>query len=536
MSPLNCGITSRSYRCTKKYYQRFSQNDSLCIELSFSACPDEVVLELERVNGDACVRESHELQIKENTASIEVKLPTAGIYRYKIRFNDGGQWLTDTHPFAYFIVDPLFLNTLKVYTLIPRISGSIADWTLELDKIKELGFNTVHLLPLSVMDESLSPYAAKELKKIDPLYAPGNDVEKQFDQFIKRMKELDLHLCVDLVLNHVGINNSFISEHPDWIFEDEREVDGLKRAGWHYGSSWHKWDDLALINYAGFVLDSKNELWDYMTDYALYWARFAAETTGMIRLDNLHSSHKPFMKQLIHKCRELNPELIILGELFTDNNLHELTYDLGLNMILATAWEIKFCPDLRNYLIELHSHESLRFYCPVSSHDSGSPAEEFGDVLATIPRLLVSCLLSPGPTGIVQGVEHGIENKLKFIGPMEKRTWPTDEAKFSELIRKLNKLILEHPQFRKHGNLKFIDNQHDAILAALRFFDDQQVSHLILINMDIYHEQTICINTSHFCKSNKLIDLFSDEILEFNGDQQFILPAAGFKVYSTGPN
>ena len=112
------------------------------------------------------------------------------------------------------------------------------------------------------------------------------------------------------------------------------------------------------------------------------------------------------------------PDIIVLAELFTsvEETIH-LTFEYGLNLLLATTWEHRFVPQLRRYLQQLHSSGgSLRYFSPVTSHDSGTPTEEFGTVLSTIPRLVMAMLMSPGPSGIVQGVEIGLARKFPFVG------------------------------------------------------------------------------------------------------------------------
>lgn len=79
-------------------------------------------------------------------------------------------WIHDPIPDAWVLVDPPQVDHMRLYTLIPSVSGSIADWAADLKRIRDMGFNTVHLLPLTVLDTSQSPYSARELFDIDPMY------------------------------------------------------------------------------------------------------------------------------------------------------------------------------------------------------------------------------------------------------------------------------------------------------------------------------------------------------------------------------
>jgi glycosidase len=94
------------------------------------------------------------------------------------------------------MVDPPQVDHLRMYTLIPpppppSVSGTIADWTEELHKIKAMGFNAVHFLPLTTLDTSLSPYSARDLFDVDPGYlahGTGRDGRAQLEELIETAK------------------------------------------------------------------------------------------------------------------------------------------------------------------------------------------------------------------------------------------------------------------------------------------------------------------------------------------------------------
>ena len=95
-----------------------------------------------------------------------------GLYSFWTRFSiDGGKtWAHDPVPDAWVVVDPPQVDEMRLYTLIPSVSGSIPDWSKALKNIKDMGFNTIHLLPLTTLDTSQSPYSAKDLFSVDPSY------------------------------------------------------------------------------------------------------------------------------------------------------------------------------------------------------------------------------------------------------------------------------------------------------------------------------------------------------------------------------
>ena len=116
---------------------------------------------------------------------LDIIFTKCGIYQFKIRYShDGGKnWLWDSMPDKKILVDPPGMKNLRVYTLIPNSSGTITDWKKKLNDIKQLGFNAVHLLPVTKMGRSESPYSAADLFDIDPSYPDPAEKTSGLDQF-----------------------------------------------------------------------------------------------------------------------------------------------------------------------------------------------------------------------------------------------------------------------------------------------------------------------------------------------------------------
>jgi hypothetical protein len=82
----------------------------------------------------------------------------------------------------------------------------------------------------------------------------------------------------------------------------------------------------------------------------------------------------------------------LLAEYFTDETtLLRTGPQWGLNLILATPWNHKFVPQLREYLNYIHSvSEHVRYFMPITSHDCGAPAQEFGSADSKDPSFLLA--------------------------------------------------------------------------------------------------------------------------------------------------
>lgn len=397
-----------------------------------------------------------------------------GMYSCRARcsFDGGMTWIRDPVPDAWVLVDPPQIDGLRLYTLVPAASGSIAEWISDLPRIQAMGFNAVHILPVTTLDVSRSPYAASDLFDIDRRYltsAEHGDGLTQLEAYVQRARQLKMGLCFDLVLNHIGVQSAMVKRAPEWIVPDATRADGNKRARYWADGKWRAWEDLVLINYEHPSEIVRAELWAYMIEYALFWGKYADATGGFVRFDNLHSGNPRFVEAVTRALRDAYPSLGIIAEYFTDEGtLLSNVPDWRLNLVMAMPWDYKFVPELRTYLQYLHRiSDHVRYFMPISSHDSGSPAQEFGGAESTMPRYVAAALLGTGATGIVQGVESGVAEKVRFIGPSA-RMMQGGQPRFAKFLAVVNGLLAEHDAFRTGGNCQLVDRGHDAIIAAYR--------------------------------------------------------------------
>ncbi|QOV89199.1 alpha-amylase family glycosyl hydrolase [Humisphaera borealis] len=463
-----------------------------------------LVTSLNARGANDCVEVPMEL-VNDKTLFCRITPDRPGLFWFHAQASmDGGMtWIHDPIPDAWVLVDPPQVDHMRLYTLIPSVSGSIADWAADLKRIRDMGFNTVHLLPLTVLDTSQSPYSARELFDIDPMYGAADSYQSglaQLENFVEVAKALGMRLCFDLVLNHVGVDSNIVKRAPEWIVPDQSSPDGLRRARYWCDKGWLSWDDLVLIDYEHPSRQIRADIWRYMTEYALFWANYASQTDGFIRFDNLHSSDKRFVDSVTESLRATYPNVGVIAEYFTDSStLLSTIPQWNLNLILATPWDSKFVPQLREYIKYIHSvSEHVRFFMPVTSHDSGSPAQEFGSVQSTVPRYVAAALLGTGATGITQGVEWGIERKIEFIGK-QPRVVPAECPQFAGFLRRVNDILVAEPAFRRGENCQFVDNNHHALMAAFRKDGRPGLPGLLVIcNFDIGGEHAFEADLSPF--------------------------------------
>jgi hypothetical protein len=500
------GLLRRSFSVAPDDFFRIYQYDTLQLEVEFRQEEARAIVLL-YTNIDCPHGEWRELaftQVERGIYRLSYPVRHCGSYQFKLKYSidNGTTWYWDRVPFSHVIVDPEAARDIRMYTLILPISGTISDWTAQLPHIAGLGFNVVHLLPITRLDCSESPYAAYDLFSIDRAYVGNKNGSgfAAFEHFIKKARDLGIRLCFDLVLNHIGIRSKMVTMCPEWIMPDRNEKDGLQRAGCWHMNSWLRWDDLANIFYDHPDPDIRSKIWDYMTRYSLFWSHFAHLTGGMIRLDNLHSSHEGFITHLLDTLRSSYPNLIIMAEFFTDSNtMLKKAAEGQINLLLANQWEYPYAEELRNYLRYIHDiGRKVRFHLPITTHDTGVPAQLFGEATAAVPRYAVTALMGTGQTGIVQGVECGYPEKIDFIGRKEKYTLG-ENTRIAEGIEVINRVMAESPVFHQDGNLDFVDHNHGAVLGALRRPDKAgDPGYLVFANLDIRNGYRLEVDLSSF--------------------------------------
>jgi len=499
------GQVYRSYPVGRQSFSRACQGEVLTLTITTKdALPDEVQARLMTTLNSGVTNTWVKVPFTrsdDRTLVCRVKPERPGLQSFRAEFSldGGGTWLRDTVPDAWILIDPPQVDGLRIYTLIPTVSGTVADWKADLKRVRDMGFNAVHLLPVTTLDTSESPYAAKDLFDIDPSYLVRGSNEhglSQLEGYVAEAKAINVRLCFDLVLNHVGVNSTMARRAPDWIMPDQNQPDGFQRARYWSDQGWRTWNDLILINYEHPSEAIRSEIRAYMTDYALFWAKYANDTGGFVRFDNLHSSDPDFVQALTAALHAEYPEVGLLAEYFADEStLLRTGPQWGLNLNLATPWNCKFVPQLRDYLNYIHRvSEHIRYFMPITSHDSGAPAQEFGTADSTVPRYVAAALLGTGATGIPQGVEFGEKERIHFVGRQPKMPYPA-EPRFAKFIGQVNAILAENPAFRRGENCQFVDDGHPAVIAAFRRDTGTPASgFLVVCNFDTHSPQRVTID------------------------------------------
>ena len=277
-----------------------------------------------------------------------------------------------------------------------------------------------------------------------------------------------------------------------------------------------------------------------MTEYALFWAKYANDTGGFVQLRQSPQQRSGFCHLTDHRaaCRNY-PDVGILAEYFADEStLLRTGPQWGLNLHLATPWDFKFVPQLRDYLKYIHRvSEHIRYFMPVTSHDAGSPAQEFGTAESTVPRYVAAALLGTGALEFRREWSLARSNGSSSSAVNPKMVFPA-EARFGKFISQINAIVAEYSAFRCGDNCLFVDEGHAAVIAAYRRDPGtQSTGFLVACDFDIHNTERLVIDLGpHLNKDGPFTctELLSGETLILPHPRfEIMLPPCGCKCSSS---
>ncbi|EMS12759.1 glycogen debranching enzyme [Entamoeba histolytica HM-3:IMSS] len=123
--------------------------------------------------------------------------------------------------------------------------------------------------------------------------------------------------------NSKGEKVHIVAAHHGWVFGGDPFFDfvGDNKSKVYIRREAVVWEDSLKLNY-GRKYEENKFLWDYMGEYGMSNAKIF----NGFRLDNCHSVPLEALEFIIEKSREVNPELIVLAELFSDNQAAIMEY------------------------------------------------------------------------------------------------------------------------------------------------------------------------------------------------------------------
>ncbi len=448
-------------------------------------------------------------------------------------------------------VDPVYARTGTWYEMWPKSQGKDAtksatfkDCEAQLDYIRDMGFDTVYLVPIHPIgitnrkgaNNALHAKTDKKGKPLEPgcPYAVGNqfgghfavDPElgtmKDFERFAKTARSKGLRLALDIALN-CSPDHPYAKKHPEWFYH---EPDGTIKFA---ENPPKKYEDIYPFDYYN---KNYKALWKEIRDIILFWADKGIE---IFRIDNPHTKPFPFWEWLVREIKEERPELVFLAEAFTrPKMMHRLAKE-GFDMSYTYfAWREERW-EFEQYFKELTQ--------------SGAKEYMRGILFPTTPDIFPKYLANQGPAQFKQryflagtlssltGMYNGFELCENIPSPVKEELLDSEKYQYKvhdwnspvnirDFVRRVNEAKLNHAALQEYDNLEF----HDADNSNLMVYSKKKGEDVILCvaNMDMHSAQegTISLNMAKLGLSDDAFffvkDLITDESYVWRGAHNFV--------------
>lgn len=448
-------------------------------------------------------------------------------------------------------VDPVYARAGTWYEMWPKSQGksdtksaTFKDCEAQLDYIRDLGFDTVYLVPIHPIGVTNRKGAnnalhAKTDKKGKPLepgcpYAVGNkfgghfDVDpelgtmKDFEHFAKTARSKGLRLALDIALN-CSPDHPYAKKHPEWFYH---EPDGsIKFAE----NPPKKYEDIYPFDYYN---KNYKALWKEIRDIILFWADKGIE---IFRIDNPHTKPFPFWEWLIREIKEQRPELVFLAEAFTRPKMMHRLAKSGFDMSYTYfAWREQRW-EFEQYFKEL----------------TQSNAKEYmrGILFPTTPDIFPKYLANQGPAQFKQryflagtlssltGLYNGYELCENIPSPLKEELWDSEKYQYKvhnwnapvnikDFVRRVNEARQNHPALQEYDNLDFHSADNSNLMVYSKKKDNDVI--LCVANMDMHNAQegTISLDMSKLGLAEDAFffikDLITDESYVWHGAHNFV--------------
>jgi len=358
----------------------------------------------------------------------------------------------------------------EVYLRSFSKDGKISSFTKKLSELKELGVNTIWLMPIHLIGHIKrkgplgSPYSIKDYYRINPEYGNKDD----FVELVHECHKLDMRIMIDFVINHTSNDHVEIKNHPDWFRQDEEGQFTRKIAGW---------SDVIDLNY------NNKEVWKYIKDVAIYWVKefdidgYRCDVAGLVP--------EKFWMELREELLKIKPDFLLLAE-WEDPEMHLNTFDVTYDWVLYyKLYEIYngTAPSQEALNLIVNRQNTfpsnalrLRF---LENHDQARATYKFGINSFRPFATLIFCI--DGIPLIYNGQEVG---DPKYLTLFDKNAinW---KIKGANEVRKFYKFLIDlrnqHPVFIEGETIKIENNKPKQIVSFYRKTNDQTA--LLLLNL-----------------------------------------------------
>lgn len=349
--------------------------------------------------------------------------------------------------------------------------GTFAAFEKHLDRLREMGINTLWLMPIHPIGKTNrkgtlgSYYSVDDYMAVNPEFGTLED----FQHLVKTAHDKGFKIMLDWVANHTGWDNAWITEHKDWYKTNKKgEIE-----------SPYDWTDTAQLNYNNYQMRAE------MIKCMQYWI----EDIGIDGFRCDHASGVPvsFWNAAVYKLKSINSEIMMLAEASGNNIITRYAFDSCYNDnlfgraksvstgVAVSAIQESMAPG------DTYADGSFPMNY-LDNHDKnsyeGTIVENYGK---TYEPLLALTFLTPGMPMLYTSNEEGYDHMIEFF---EKDTVKWDDApKYAPLITALSAVKTKNSALNAtNRDLKILTGEKDDLFAFSRSRADNTVIYVANLN------------------------------------------------------
>ena len=345
--------------------------------------------------------------------------------------------------------------------------GTFAAFEAHLDRLKEMGVNTLWLMPIHPIGVEGrkgtlgSYYAVKDYLDVNPEFGTKED----FRHLVDKAHDMGFKVMLDWVANHTARDHAWITEHPDWYVHDSTgEIE-----------SPYNWTDTAKLNYDSYEMRAE------MIRAMVYWV----EEMGVdgYRCDHAIGVPASFWNAVVYKMKSVNREILMLAETSNAQSLLSYAFDSCYNdslygQIAMIRGGVVLDGIRRGMDVETNYPEGSFPMNYLDNHDKNSYEGTIVDHCGeAYPALLALTYAAPGYPMIYTSDEMGYDHEIEFF---EKDTIPwDDQPKYAPVIKALSALKTnEKPLASANTDIGYLGCENNNMLAFTRSADGETVIYI----------------------------------------------------------
>ncbi len=409
-------------------------------------------------------------------------------------------------------------NNTNIYEVNLRqytAEGTFLAFEKELPRLKDMGIEVLWFMPITPISEKKrqgtlgSYYACSDYTATNREFGSIDD----FKHLVSAAHSLNFKVIIDWVANHTGWDHRWTWEHPDY-YRRNYENNFYEANGW---------EDVIDLNY------DNPEVHKAMLDAMKFWID-ECDIDGF-RCDMAMLVPLNFWKQ-VRTALDSIKKLFWLAEC-EEINYHEvfdITYAWKFLHCMEAFWRNETGIDGLSYVLENYQNTfppAAMHALFTTNHDenshSGSEYERLGSAANTFAVL---CSTWNGIPLIYSGQEMPNKKRLKFFDkdPIE---WD-GHYELHSLFKKLLTLRKTNPAMQITGLQvqRISSNDNRCIFSFLRKNGSDEV--LVILNLSHEEKPQVQLYTQ---LNGRYKSIFSEEVIEINGDSKFPLQAWAFLVY-----